>query len=280
VTRERTSPGRASDFSDAARPQRLQKWLAAAGIASRRGSEKFLREGRVAVNGNPARLGDSADPSRDVVTLDGEALNPQAYCYWILHKPRGTVTTARDPEGRSTVLDLLPKGLPRMFPVGRLDRETSGLILLTNDGDLAHRLLHPSRGNTREYRVTVRGEIGVEKLQRLESGIRIGRERTASAQVSGRRYDAERDATRFRLVLREGKKRQIRRSLEILGHPVKRLVRSAIGPLLLQGLPVGRCRVLGAAEIQRLRAHVADLDSASSPSASPRVRTRRRNVRR
>ena len=280
MTRERRSSGRASEFADAAVPQRLQKWLAAAGIASRRGSEQFLREGRVAVNGKPARLGDSADPSRDVVTLDGEALNPQAYCYWILHKPRGTVTTARDPEGRPTVLDLLPKGLPRVFPVGRLDRETSGLILLTNDGDLAHRLLHPSRGNTREYRVAVRGEIGVEKLQRLESGIRIGRERTASAQVSGRRYDAERDATRFRLVLREGKKRQIRRSLEILGHPVKRLVRSAIGPLLLQGLPVGRCRVLSAAEIQRLRAHVEELDSASSPSASPRVRKRRRSARR
>ncbi len=280
MTRGRNRPGAVSEFADAAGPQRLQKWLAAAGIASRRGSEKFLQEGRVAVNGTPAQLGDSADPSQDVVTLDGEALNPQAYCYWILHKPRGTVTTVRDPEGRSTVLDLLPDGVPRMFPVGRLDRETSGLILLTNDGELAHRLLHPSRGNTREYRVTVRGEIGVDKLQRLESGVRIGRERTASAQVSGRRYDAERDATRFRLVLREGKKRQIRRSLEVLGHPVKRLVRSAIGPLVLEGLPVGRCRVLGAGEIQRLRAHVDELDSAVSPKASPRARTRRRKSRR
>lgn len=276
MTRRGRRPGQAPGVAAAPGPQRLQKWLAAAGIASRRASEEFLRAGRVSVNGKPARLGDSADPATDVVALDGETVNPNALCYWILHKPRGMLTTVRDPEGRPTVLDLLPPGLPRLFPVGRLDRETSGLVLLTNDGDLAHRLLHPSLGNPREYRVTARGEIPPEALTRLESGIRIGAVRTAAAKVSGRRYDPERDSTRFRLTLREGKKRQIRRSLEILGHPVKRLVRTAIGPLTLAGLPTGRARGLDSDEIGRLRQYAADLGVKRRPSGKTSSRGRRR----
>ena len=255
----RAKTGGATRFVGAG-PQRLQKILAAAGLASRRGSEEWIRNGRVSVNGRVVELGASADPSCDRIEIDGEALELDALDYWVAHKPRGALTTLRDPEGRPTVMDLLPRDGPRLFPVGRLDRETSGLVLLTNDGELTHRLLHPSHESPREYRVTARGEVSPEAILRLESGIRIERQFTAPAQVRDRRYDPESNTTRFRLVLREGRKRQIRRSLEILGHPVKRLVRVSLGPLRLGRLPVGRARRLDPAELAQLRDHVAGLD--------------------
>ena len=254
--------------------QRLQKILASAGLASRRGAEAYLRAGRVTVNGEPAKLGDSADPGVDVVLLDGEAVHAEGLRYWVLHKPRGMLTTLRDPEGRPTVVGLLPPGLPRLFPVGRLDADTSGLVLVTNDGPLAHRLLHPSLGNPREYRVSVRGEISQESLGKLERGVRLEEGWTSPAAVSSRRYDPKRESTVFRLVLAEGRKRQIRRSLEVLGHPVKRLTRTGFGPIRLGSLRVGASRELFPDELRTLRAHAAALE-AKPPPRRRRQRTAR-----
>ncbi len=130
-------------------PVRLQKLLAGAGLGSRRGCEEYLRAGRVTVNGEVAKLGDSADPRRDVVAVDGERLAPEPLAYWVVHKPAGVVTTVRDPQGRPTVMGLVPRDTPRLHPVGRLDYESSGIVLLTNDGDLTQALLHPSLGSER-----------------------------------------------------------------------------------------------------------------------------------
>ena len=139
--------------------QRLQKLLASAGFGSRREVEQFLVEERVTVNGKTASLGDKADPLLDDIRVDGERLKRERPSYWLVNKPRGVLTTVRDTEGRRTVMDLLPRKVERLFPVGRLDLDTSGLLLMTNDGDLAHALLHPSMGNEREYRVNVKGQL-------------------------------------------------------------------------------------------------------------------------
>jgi len=238
---------------------RLQKILAAAGIASRRAAEDLLRAGRVRVNGEVARLGDSADPERDVVTLDGAAVSREPLAYWMVHKPRGVLTTVREPEGRRTVIDLLPDSArrgARLFPVGRLDRDTEGLVLLTNDGALAQVMLHPSHETEREYRVSVRGRIRAESLRRLAAGVEIDGRPTAPATVGRAEYDADRDTSRFRLTVIEGRNRQIRRALEALGHRVVRLVRVRMGPLRLGALGSGAARRLSPAEhasLDRLR---------------------------
>jgi len=240
-------------------PERLQKILAAAGLASRRAAEELLRQGRVTVNGRTASLGDRADPAVDRVELDGEPLPRPAPRYWLVNKPRGVLTTAADPEGRPTVLGLLPRDVGRLFPVGRLDRDTEGLVLLTNDGELAHVLLHPSLGNEREYRVTVRGLIPDAALERLRRGVRLEDGPTAPARVEAVERDPEADASRFTLVLTEGRKRQIRRSLLALGHPVRRLVRTRMGTLRLGSLRRGGARPLCAEEVRALREHARRL---------------------
>jgi 23S rRNA pseudouridine2605 synthase len=259
-------------------PVRLQILLAAAGVASRRGAEALLREGRVTVNGRPAQLGQRADPQRDRVAVDGRTLRSEARAYWVLHKPRGVVTTRHDPEGRPTVLDLLPAPARhlRLFPVGRLDRDSEGLLLLTNDGEVAHALLHPSLGSEREYRVVVRGRLEEAAAQQLAAGVQLPEGRTAPARLGPRRYDPAAGVTRLVLVLREGRRRQIRRSLEELGHPVLRLVRTRVGPLELGELRVGEARPLGVAERRRLLAHAgrllgAGFREADRPHAAPRA---------
>lgn len=235
---------------------RLQRILAAAGVASRRSAEQWIRAGRVAVNGETARLGDSADPDVDAITLDGRPLERETRTYWMLHKPRGVLTTTRDTHGRRTVLDLLPADeRRRLFPVGRLDRDTEGLLLLTNDGDVAQALLHPSRGSEREYRVSARGRVAPDSLARLARGIVLDDGRTAPARVGPARYDRRRDTSTFRLTLVEGRKRQIRRAMRALGHPVLTLVRTRMGPLSLGRLPSGQARPLSAAERRELLAH-------------------------
>ena len=241
---------------------RLQKLLAGAGIASRRQCETLLRDGRVTVNGRVAGLGDSADPGSDRVAVDGEPVRPDPVEHWILHKPAGVLTTRSDPEGRSTVLDLLPAGARRrrLFPVGRLDRDSEGLVLLTNDGDLAHRMLHPSWGSEKEYRVVVRGVMTVETLRRLGAGVALSEGRTAPAEVSGSRVDAKRDTTTFRIVLREGRNRQIRRACARLGHRVVRLQRLRVGPLELGALRPGHARRLERSEAEQLERHAASLE--------------------
>lgn len=243
--------------SQSSRPRsrvRLQKLLAAAGFASRRGAEDLLRAGRVAVNGELAGLGASADPDADVVTVDGVPVAREPLAYWAVHKPAGVVTTVRDPQGRRTVLDLLPGDVPpvRLFPVGRLDRDTEGLVLVTNDGDLAQVLLHPSHESEREYRVTVAGRIPAGVLGRLEEGVVLEDGRTAPARVSPGRYDNSSRRSHFGLTLIEGRNRQIRRSLELLGHPVVRLVRVRMGPLRLGRLPSGAARALDDGERRAL----------------------------
>ena len=237
--------------------ERLQKLLAAAGLASRRAAEAWIRAGRVTVDGRPAKLGDAADPSVQRVAVDGRPLERERHAYWIVHKPRGVLTTTRDPEGRPTVVALLPAGLPRLHPVGRLDWDTEGLVLMTNDGDVTQALLHPSLGSEREYRVTVRGRIAEATLRRLAKGIVLEDGPTAPARVGAARFDARAETSVFTLVLAEGRKRQIRRSLQALRHPVARLVRVRMGPVRLGALAPGRARPLGDDEIAALRRHAA-----------------------
>jgi 23S rRNA pseudouridine2605 synthase len=237
---------------------RLQRLLAAAGLASRRGAEELLRAGRVTLNGRIAHLGESADPARDAVALDGRPIASAVREYWVLHKPAGVLTSRGDPRGRPTVMELLPaEAGAGVFPVGRLDRDTEGLLLLTNDGELAHALLHPSFGSEREYTVRVRGRFGPAAARRLASGVLLEGARTARARVSERRFEAREGATVFRLTLREGRKRQIRRACAALGHPVLRLVRVRVGPLRLGALAPGAARRLGRAELGALREHAA-----------------------
>jgi 23S rRNA pseudouridine2605 synthase len=202
----------------------------------------------VSVNGALARLGDSADPTRDTIRLDGSRVAPEPPEYWLVHKPRGVLTTARDTHGRNTVLGLVPDCGARLFPVGRLDRDTEGLVLLTNDGALAHALLHPSHGVEREYVVSARGHVRDATLRRLARGVELEEGRTAPAGVDRVQRDAKARVTRFHLTLVEGRKRQIRRAMRLLGHPVIRLVRVRFGPLRLGRLAPGAARRLSARE--------------------------------
>lgn len=248
--------------------ERVQKLLAAAGLASRRAAEEWIRAGRVRVDGAIVQIGDRADPDRQSITVDGKRVRVAPPASWAVHKPRGILTTVRDTDGRRTVMDLLPPGLPRLYPVGRLDLDTEGLVLLTNDGALAHALLHPSLGSEREYQVTARGRISEASLDRLASGVELDDGRTAPAEVSAARFDARAQATRFVLVLREGRKRQIRRALAALGHPVLRLVRTRLGPLRMGRLPAGAARPLTGGEMRTLERHAQALRRRQKPTGN------------
>ena len=240
--------------------ERLQKLLAAAGVASRRGAEEIIRAGRVRVDGRVAQLGESADAATQNIRVDGRRITPPRFAYWIAYKERGVLTTRRDPQGRPTLIDRVPGPASRLAPVGRLDRDTEGLILLTNDGDSAYALLHPSLENEREYRVTVKGHVSDEDFARLERGLPLRDGRSAPAAVHApRRMRTPRPTTIFRLVLREGRKRQIRRSMAFLGHPVRELVRIRFGPIGLGQLAPGEARPLRPAEQKRLLRHVRSL---------------------
>ena len=221
-------------------------------MASRRGAEELIRAGRVTVNGATAQPGDAADPERDEIRVDGQPTAREVLEYWLVHKPRGVLSTARDTHGRQTVLDLIPHRAGRLFPVGRLDRDTEGLVLLTNDGPLAHALLHPSFGVEREYVVTARGRVGAASLRRLEQGIELEDGLTAPARVARVTRRGDGASTRFHLILVEGRKRQIRRALDALGHPVLALRRIRMGPLRLGRLQAGEARRLSASERRTL----------------------------
>ncbi len=246
---------------------RLQKVLASAGVASRRAAEELLRAGRVQVNGRPAGLGDRADPERDWIEVDGVRVVAEPLEYWLVHKPAGVLSTVRDPERRRIVTELVDSSR-RLFPVGRLDRDTEGLLLLTNDGPLAHAMLHPSHGVEREYRVTVRGRIGRRELQRLAAGVELADGRTAPARVGPARYDAATERSRFDLTLTEGRKRQIRRALAALRHPVLRLLRVRMGPLRLGRLGPGEARPASAEERRALAALRRELGRAAADASS------------
>ncbi len=231
---------------------RLQKILAHAGHGSRRSCEDLIRQGRVAVNGQTAQLGQKADPRRDAITLDGRPVQTDVRLVYVaLHKPRGVLSDEGDGSGRlSTVLDLVP--LPeRLFPVGRLDLRSEGLVLLTNDGGLAHRLTHPRFAHEKEYRVLVEGEPDEAALRKWRGGVFLDGKMTAPAGVSI--LSREEEYVWLRVVLREGRKRQIRRVGAMLGHPVHRVIRVRIGPLRLGNLKLGQWRALTGAEVSALR---------------------------
>ena len=230
--------------------QRIQKLLASAGLCSRRRGEELILEGRVSLNGAVARLGDQADLSSDRLELDGTPVGAAARTITVLlNKPRGVICSCQDPEGRTTVLDLLPPELTMgtgLHPVGRLDGASRGVLLLSNDGALTLRLTHPRFGHRKHYRVWVSGEPGPEVLEQWRSGVPLdGR---ASQPVVVRELAWERKGTLLELEMGEGRNRQIRRTAELLGHPVRDLQRVAIGPLRLGDLPEGRWRHLAPQE--------------------------------
>jgi 23S rRNA pseudouridine2605 synthase len=253
--------------SGESRPVRLQKLIAAAGIASRRAAEELLSAGRVTVNGRVAELGERADLATDDVRVDGKRLTAEARDYWLLNKPAGVITTLADPHSgdRRTVHALMPPEArgARLFPVGRLDVGSEGLVLMTNDGELAHALLHPSREVDKEYRVRVRGELGERTAQRLRAGIELDDGPMRPAHVSEPSYDAARDESELVLVIREGRKREIRRAMDALGHRVVRLVRERMGPLVLARLPLGAARRLGPREVAELLAFARAREQAT-----------------
>ena len=232
----------------AAEGERLQKVLARAGFGSRRSCEELIAAGRVRVNGEVARLGRRVDVERDRVEVDGAGVGVRDdLVHYLLNKPRGVVTTASDPQGRPTVVDLVP-GEPRVFPVGRLDADTEGLLVLTNDGELTHRLTHPSFGVEKEYLAEVEGVPSAASVRRLREGVVLDDGPTAPARVAAVPPRA------LRIVIHEGRNRQVRRMCEAVGHPVVRLVRTRIGPLADRGLAPGDWRPLTVAEVRALAA--------------------------
>ncbi len=276
-------------YNDAKRGERLQKVMAAAGVASRRDCEKLIEQGHVTVNGTPvAALPAWVDPANDRVAVDGRplqraraatpGLSPRRpglqRTYIMLHKPRGIVSTTDDDLGRRTVLDLIDlkthsRKLPRLYPVGRLDADSTGLILLTNDGDLTQRLTHPSFGITKQYLVSIKGTLTPQDVDRLKRGLTLAHKPRAesskprikpkkaafeSVRVLGHDTDRARgDRTRLAVTLTEGQNREIRRLMARLGYNVRRLKRVGMGPLQLTGLAVGEWRFLTPAEIAQLR---------------------------
>jgi 23S rRNA pseudouridine2605 synthase len=227
--------------------ERLQKVLARVGYGSRRACEALIAEGRVTVNGELAVLGRRVGVETDLVAVDGAPVGVlPGLVYYLMNKPAGVVTTADDPQGRPSVLELLP-GKPRVFPVGRLDRQSEGLLVLTNDGSFAQLLAHPSFGVDKEYLAEVRGTPGSGALRRLRQGVLLDDgETTAPARV------AVVSPGVIRIVIHEGRNRQVRRMCDAVGHPVVRLVRTRIGPITDRSLRPGAWRPLGAPEVRAL----------------------------
>lgn len=226
--------------------ERLQKVLARIGIGSRRVCEDLIADGAVTVNGEVAQLGRRVDVDVDEVAVNGVIIGVRpGLVHLLLHKPVGVVTTADDPQGRPTVLELVPE-VPRVFPVGRLDMDTEGLLLLTNDGDLAHRLTHPSFGVEKEYVAHVDGEPTRGELRLLREGVQLDDGVTAPAKA------ALLGPGVLRLTIHEGRNRQVRRMCEAIGHPVKRLIRTRIGPLADRKLKSGHWRPLTPEELRAL----------------------------
>jgi len=249
-------------------PQRLQKVLAAAGIASRRASEELIRDGRVTVNGEPATLGQKVDPSADRVEVDGErVIVDDTRHYVMLNKPAGVVSTVDDPEGRPTVMDLI--NLPvRLFPVGRLDQDSEGLLLLTNDGELAHALLHPSYAVDRTYVVLVDGQVQRATIDQLRAGVELDDGRAVPRRV--RVLGEEGGRTLLEIVVAEGRNREVRRLAGAVGLHVRRLARVAYGGVELGELRQGKWRPLTTREVATLHRAVAGGPQARGDSSTSR----------
>jgi 23S rRNA pseudouridine2605 synthase len=249
--------------------ERLQKILARAGVASRRKVEEMIEAGQVTVNGTVAALGDKADPERDSIKVDGKRVQPASHehRYLLLNKPKKVMSTLSDPEGRKTVLDFIPPAMRKaIVPVGRLDYNTEGLLLLTDDGEFAQRIAHPRYGSTKTYEVKVKGTPTEAQLDRLRNGVMLEGRRTAPAKITARnlrpitrRGEPESDNSWWVVEIAEGRTRQIREMFFQIGHPVGKLRRVAIGPLRDSRLPVGALRELSEEEVRKL------LKSARAP---------------
>ncbi|MFV2066592.1 MAG: pseudouridine synthase [Pirellulales bacterium] len=256
-------PSRLADAGpDADRRERLQKVLAAAGLGSRRACETLIEEGRVEVDAQVVmRMGTKVDPLRQEIRVDGEALAKRRHVYYAVHKPKGVVSTSSDPEGRPRVIDLVPERLGRLFNVGRLDRASEGLILLTNDGELANQLTHPRFGIEKTYHVEVAGHADRVILAKLRRGVRLaeGFAKVVHVRIKRRR----KQSTVLEMVLDEGRNREIRRLLARVEHKVLRLTRVAVGPVRLGDLPPGSYRELTRTELKALRHAVQASRNAS-----------------
>ena len=248
--------------------ERLQKVLAAAGVGSRRVCEGLIEAGRVRVNGEIAVLGRRVDVEADLIEIDGAAIGVRAgLVHYLLNKPAGVITTSNDPQGRPTVVDLVPSE-PRVVPVGRLDLDTEGLLLLTNDGELTHRLTHPSFGVDKEYLAEVEGSPGRRALRRLREGVELDDGITAPAKVS------QLSPGVIRIVIHEGRNRQVRRMCEAVGHPVVRLVRTRIGPLRDTTLAPGSWRGLTVDEVRALERAAGTASESTDPPDGPPIARR------
>ncbi len=232
---------------------RLQKYLADCGIASRRGSEEIIRSGRVGVNGEPVtEMGVKIDEDNDLVTVDGSPVKPlNKMIYIMLNKPAGYVTTVSDDKGRDTVMDLVSDIPVRIYPVGRLDYDTEGLLLMTNDGDLTYRITHPKNNVQKTYIAEITGNIGMDTITRLRNGVMIDGVRTAPAEVNV--IGATQLGTKIEITIHEGRNRQVRRMFESVGCIVKRLKRTKEAGLNLGHVPLGRWRKLSESEVNMLK---------------------------
>jgi 23S rRNA pseudouridine2605 synthase len=255
--------------------QRLQKILAQAGIASRRSAERLIIDGRVRVNGRIVQeLGARANPHKDRVEVDGKRVVAEKPVYYLMHKPRGVVTTLDDPEGRKSIKDLVGKISERVFPVGRLDFQTSGALLLTNDGALAQALLHPTRSVPKIYHAKIQGSLDAQRLELLRGGVTLDDgERTAPAEVQVVRKDDKH--TFIEVTITEGKNRQIHRMLEAVGRTVLRLTRTGFAGLPISGLRAGEMRPLTTPELNDLKQKYLNPSKKQGP-ASARVQRERR----
>ncbi|QAY66200.1 pseudouridine synthase [Paenibacillus protaetiae] len=234
--------------------ERLQKILAQAGVASRRKCEEMIQAGLVEVNGEKVtELGAKADPAADVITVNGKRIRGEKKLYLMLNKPKGVITSATDPQGRKVVTDFLPGIKERVYPVGRLDYDTEGLLLLTNDGEFANLLTHPSHHVPKTYLATVRGVPHGTSLEKLQKGIKLEDGMTAPAEVEYHDIDTEKNQATISITIYEGRNRQVRRMFDAIHHPVIRLKRVRFGELPLSPLPRGKYRHLNEEEIKELR---------------------------
>lgn len=236
---------------------RVQKIIAEAGICSRRKAEELIEKGRVKVNGHPALTGQKIDPLKDLVTVDGQRVyytQKKTHVYLMMNKPRGYLTTMSDDRGRRCVTELLPETEQRVYPIGRLDLNTEGLLLFTSDGKFANDLMHPSRAVNKTYRVTVRPDVTEEQIVKLTAGVYLDGRKTAPADV--RVLHKEPGRVVLEIVIHEGRNRQIRRMCEEVGLEVARLKRTAVGPIRLGMLKPGTCRALTAEELRAIRTAV------------------------
>lgn len=233
--------------------ERLQKVMAHAGVASRRKSEQMITDGRVKVNGEKVTDMGVRVSKSDTITVDDVPINKEEPVYILLNKPRGVVSTADDPKGRDTVIDLVRDVNQRIYPVGRLDYDTTGVLILTNDGELANKLMHPSFEFEKTYVAKVEGRLTKENLIKLKQGVNLDEGKTAPAQARIINYDKQSNKTMLELILHEGKNHQVKKMMEAVGHPVDKLTRDKYGFLTTEGLQSGEWRELKQYEVNKLK---------------------------